>query len=92
MIRKMEGIVFSVHEKQIVQFLRDAVLLLHGLSQKDKLFHEHCLEVLHQYDGVLSGVTAVLRKGQHLKACEGETPCIKHVTASIDGDLPPASA
>ncbi|KAK9406259.1 ATR-interacting protein [Crotalus adamanteus] len=70
MIRKMEGIMFNVHEKQIVQFLRDAVLLLHGLSQKDKLFHEHCLEVLHQYDGVLSGVTTVLRKGQHLKACE----------------------
>ncbi|XP_058025404.1 ATR-interacting protein isoform X3 [Ahaetulla prasina] len=70
LIRKMEGIVFNGHEKQIVQFLRDAVLLLHGLSQKDKLFHEHCLEVLHQYDGVLSGVTAILRKGQHLKACE----------------------
>ncbi|XP_034294614.1 ATR-interacting protein [Pantherophis guttatus] len=70
LIRKMEGIVFNGHEKQIVQFLRDAVLLLHGLSQKDKLFHEHSLEVLHQYDGVLSGVTAVLRKGQHLKACE----------------------
>ncbi|XP_063147939.1 ATR-interacting protein isoform X2 [Candoia aspera] len=70
MIRKKEGIVFDVHEKQIVQFLRDAVLLLHGLSQKDKRFHEHCLEVLHQYDGVLPGVTAVLRKGQHLKACE----------------------
>ncbi|XP_070594714.1 ATR-interacting protein [Erythrolamprus reginae] len=70
LIRKMEGIAFNGHEKQIVQFLRDAVLLLHGLSQKDKLFHEHCLEVLHQYDGVLSGVTAVLRKGQHLKACE----------------------
>ncbi|XP_026580415.1 ATR-interacting protein [Pseudonaja textilis] len=70
LIRKMEGIVFNGHEKQIVQFLRDAVLLLHGLSQKDKLFHEHCLEVLHQYDGVLSGVTAVLRKGRHLKACE----------------------
>ncbi|XP_032065848.1 ATR-interacting protein [Thamnophis elegans] len=70
LIRKMEGIVFNGHEKQIVQFLRDAVLLLHGLSQKDKFFHEHCLEVLHQYDGVLSGVTAVLRKGQHLKACE----------------------
>ncbi|KAG8128249.1 hypothetical protein E2320_015106 [Naja naja] len=70
LIRKTERIMFNGHEKQIVQFLRDAVLLLHGLSQKDKLFHEHCLEVLHQYDGVLSGVTAVLRKGRHLKACE----------------------
>ncbi|XP_025032341.1 ATR-interacting protein [Python bivittatus] len=70
MIRKMEGTVFDVHEKQVVQFLREAVLLLHSLSQKDRLFHEHCLEVLHQYDCVLPGVTAVLRKGQHLKACE----------------------
>lgn len=28
---------------------RDTVLLLHGLSRKDKLFTVHCVEVLHQY-------------------------------------------
>ncbi|NXG76136.1 ATRIP protein, partial [Baryphthengus martii] len=44
------------HKEQIIQFLRDAVLLLHSLSQKDKLFHEHCLEVLHQYDQAMPGV------------------------------------
>ncbi|KFW74718.1 ATR-interacting protein, partial [Manacus vitellinus] len=44
------------HKEQIIQFLRDAVLLLHSLSQKDKLFHEHCLEVLHQYDQAMPGI------------------------------------
>ncbi|NXT68461.1 ATRIP protein, partial [Chaetops frenatus] len=44
------------HKEQVIQFLRDAVLLLHNLSQKDKLFHEHCLEVLHQYDQAMPGI------------------------------------
>ncbi|NWR39159.1 ATRIP protein, partial [Tachuris rubrigastra] len=44
------------HKEQVTQFLRDAVLLLHSLSQKDKLFHEHCLEVLHQYDQAMPGI------------------------------------
>ncbi|KFP79914.1 ATR-interacting protein, partial [Acanthisitta chloris] len=44
------------HKEQIIQFLRDAVLLLHSLSQKDKLFHDHCLEVLHQYDQAMPGI------------------------------------
>ncbi|NWU89769.1 ATRIP protein, partial [Upupa epops] len=44
------------HQEKIIQFLRDAVLLLHSLSQKDKLFHEHCLEVIHQYDQAMPGV------------------------------------
>ncbi|XP_062977257.1 ATR-interacting protein isoform X2 [Elgaria multicarinata webbii] len=69
-VRKVEGNLFEVHGKQVVQFLRDGVLLLHSLSQKDKLFHEHCLEVLHQYDHVMPGVRAILRKVQNLKACE----------------------
>ncbi|NXP53546.1 ATRIP protein, partial [Heliornis fulica] len=43
-------------KEQIIQFLWDAVLLLHSLSQKDKLFHEHCLEVLHQYDQAMPGI------------------------------------
>ncbi|XP_062826083.1 ATR-interacting protein isoform X2 [Anolis carolinensis] len=69
-VRKVEGNLFDVRGKQVIQFLRDTVLLLHSLSQKDKLFHEHCLEVLHQFDHVMPGVRAILRKAGKLKACE----------------------
>ncbi|XP_061474028.1 ATR-interacting protein [Rhineura floridana] len=69
-VRRVEGNVFDGRGKQVVQLLRDTVLLLHSLSQKDKLFHEHCLEVLHQYDHVMPGVRAILRKVPNLKACE----------------------
>ncbi|XP_023791340.1 ATR-interacting protein isoform X2 [Cyanistes caeruleus] len=58
------------HKEQVIQFLRDAVLLLHSLSQKDKLFHEHCLEVLHQYDQAMPGIRAILKKTQKLSASE----------------------
>ncbi|KAM6256830.1 ATR-interacting protein isoform 2-T4 [Porphyrio hochstetteri] len=58
------------YKERIIQFLRDAVLLLHSLSQKDKLFHEHCLEVLHQYDQAMPGIRAILKKTQKLSACE----------------------
>ncbi|XP_017675359.1 PREDICTED: ATR-interacting protein isoform X3 [Lepidothrix coronata] len=58
------------HKEQIIQFLRDAILLLHSLSQKDKLFHEHCLEVLHQYDQAMPGIRAILKKTKKLSACE----------------------
>ncbi|XP_059712155.1 ATR-interacting protein isoform X2 [Haemorhous mexicanus] len=58
------------HRERVIQFLRDAVLLLHSLSQKDKLFHEHCLEVLHQYDQALPGIRAILKKTQKLNASE----------------------
>ncbi|XP_064012460.1 ATR-interacting protein isoform X2 [Pogoniulus pusillus] len=58
------------HKEQVIQFLRDAVLLLHSLSQKDKLFHEHCLEVLHQYDQAMPGIRAILKKTHKLSACE----------------------
>ncbi|XP_049682774.1 ATR-interacting protein isoform X3 [Accipiter gentilis] len=68
-IRRSENSL-SAYKEQIIQFLRDAVLLLHSLSQKDKLFHEHCLEVLHQYDQAMPGVRAILKKTQKLSACE----------------------
>ncbi|XP_053809737.1 ATR-interacting protein isoform X1 [Vidua chalybeata] len=58
------------HREKVTQFLRDAVLLLHSLSQKDKLFHEHCLEVLHQYDQAMPGIRAILKKTQKLSASE----------------------
>ncbi|KFP35351.1 hypothetical protein N324_12338, partial [Chlamydotis macqueenii] len=54
-IRRSENSLCTYKEK-IIQFLRDTVLLLHSLSQKDKLFHEHCLEVLHQYDQAMPGI------------------------------------
>ncbi|XP_038005062.1 ATR-interacting protein isoform X1 [Motacilla alba alba] len=58
------------HRERVIQFLRDAVLLLHSLAQKDKLFHEHCLEVLHQYDQAMPGIRAILKKTQKLSASE----------------------
>ncbi|KGL75674.1 ATR-interacting protein, partial [Tinamus guttatus] len=54
-IRRSES-TLCTYKEHVLQFLRDAVLLLHSLSQKDKLFHEHCLEVLHQYDQAMPGV------------------------------------
>uniref|UniRef100_A0A8C3JDK6 ATR-interacting protein n=1 Tax=Calidris pygmaea TaxID=425635 RepID=A0A8C3JDK6_9CHAR len=68
-IRRSETSLCASKER-ILQFLRDAVLLLHSLSQKDKLFHEHCLEVLHQYDQAMPGIRAILKKTQKLNACE----------------------
>ncbi|OXB73742.1 UNVERIFIED_CONTAM: hypothetical protein H355_007875 [Colinus virginianus] len=68
-IRRSESSL-RAHKEQVIQFLRDAVLLLHSLSQKDKLFHEHCLEVLHQYDQAMPGIRAILRKTKKLSACE----------------------
>lgn len=68
-IRRSESSLCA-HKEQVIQFLRDAVLLLHSLSQKDKLFHEHCLEVLHQYDQAMPGIRAILRKTKKLSACE----------------------
>ncbi|XP_068275966.1 ATR-interacting protein [Nyctibius grandis] len=68
-IRRSENSLCA-YKEQIIQFLRDAVLLLHSLSQKDKLFHEHYLEVLHQYDQAMPSIRAILKKTQKLSACE----------------------
>ncbi|XP_061864553.1 ATR-interacting protein isoform X2 [Colius striatus] len=68
MRRSEDGL--CAYKEQLIQFLRDAVLLLHTLSQKDKLFHEHCLEVLHQYDQAMPGIRAILKNTQVLSACE----------------------
>uniref|UniRef100_A0A5F9D4B5 ATR interacting protein n=1 Tax=Oryctolagus cuniculus TaxID=9986 RepID=A0A5F9D4B5_RABIT len=53
-----------------VRCLRDTVLLLHSLSQKDKLFTVHCVEVLHQYDQVMPGVSMLLRGLPDVTDCE----------------------
>ncbi|XP_069721604.1 ATR-interacting protein isoform X1 [Phaenicophaeus curvirostris] len=68
-IRRSENSVCA-HKEQVIQFLRDAVLLLHSLSQKDKLFHEHRLEVLHQYEQAMPSIRAILKKTEKLNACE----------------------
>lgn len=59
-------------QKRTVRCLRDTVLLLHGLSQKDKLFTVHCVEVLHQYDQVMPGVSMLIRGLPDVADCEGE--------------------
>lgn len=59
-------------QRRTVRCLRDAVLLLHGLSQKDKLFTVHCVEVLHQYDQVMPGVSTLIRGLPDVTDCEGE--------------------
>ncbi|XP_036075925.1 ATR-interacting protein isoform X6 [Rousettus aegyptiacus] len=49
-VRRAGGPPRTDWQKRTVRCLRDTVLLLHSLSQKDKLFTVHCVEVLHQYD------------------------------------------
>ncbi|XP_043833123.1 ATR-interacting protein isoform X2 [Dromiciops gliroides] len=60
-IRRLEGRVQMGQRKQMVRCLRDTLLLLHSLSQRDTLFHVHCMDVLHQYDQVIPGIQALLR-------------------------------
>ncbi|XP_069062787.1 ATR-interacting protein isoform X1 [Pleurodeles waltl] len=57
-------------QKKAVQFLRDTLLLLHSISQKDKTFNEHCMEVLHQYDQAVPGIRTIFRKLPDLKESE----------------------
>ncbi|XP_029398992.1 ATR-interacting protein isoform X3 [Mus pahari] len=57
-------------QKQTMRCLRDTVLLLHSLSQKDKLFTVHCVEVLHQYDQVMPGVSMLIRALPDVTDCE----------------------
>uniref|UniRef100_A0A8C3WRE8 ATR interacting protein n=1 Tax=Catagonus wagneri TaxID=51154 RepID=A0A8C3WRE8_9CETA len=57
-------------QKRTVRCLRDTVLLLHSLSQKDKLFTVHCVEVLHQYDQVMPGVGTLIRGLPDVTDCE----------------------
>ncbi|XP_072510674.1 ATR-interacting protein isoform X4 [Notamacropus eugenii] len=60
-IRRLEGHIQKGQRKQMVRCLRDTLLLLHSLSQRDTLFHVHCMDVLHQYDQVIPGIQALLR-------------------------------
>ncbi|XP_042522025.1 ATR-interacting protein isoform X1 [Dipodomys spectabilis] len=65
------GAAFKTNQqKRTVRCLRDAVLLLHSVSQKDKLFSVHCVEVLHQYDQVMPGVSTLIRALPDVTDCE----------------------
>lgn len=59
-------------QRRTVRCLRDAVLLLHSLAQRDKLFAVHCVGVLHQYDQAVPGVRALIRGLPDVTECEGE--------------------
>ncbi|XP_051874792.1 ATR-interacting protein isoform X2 [Pristis pectinata] len=52
----------SLGNQAVVQFLRETVMLLHSLSQRDKNFTDHCFVVLHLYDQVMHGIKAVFKK------------------------------
>ncbi|KAM4651079.1 ATR-interacting protein isoform 1-T2 [Discoglossus pictus] len=69
-VRRSARSPLSPADHETLRFLRDTILLLHSLSQKDKNFSEHYLEVLHQYDQALPGVRAVFKKFQVLKESE----------------------
>ncbi|KAM9592488.1 ATR-interacting protein isoform 1-T1 [Trichechus inunguis] len=69
-VRRAEGPPRTDRHKRTVRCLRDTVLLLHSLSQKDKLFTVHCVEVLHQYDQVMPGVSTLIRGLPDVTDCE----------------------
>ncbi|XP_039693592.1 ATR-interacting protein isoform X6 [Pteropus medius] len=71
-VRRAGGPPRTDQQKRTVRCLRDTVLLLHSLSQKDKLFTVHCVEVLHQYDQVMPGVSMLIRGLPDVTDCEAE--------------------
>lgn len=71
-VRRAGGPPRTEQQRRTVRCLRDTVLLLHGLSQKDTLFTVHCVEALHQYDQVMPGVSVLIRGLPDVTDCEGE--------------------
>lgn len=71
-LRRAGAVPRTTPQRRTVRCLRDTVLLLHSLSQKDKLFTMHCVEVLHQYDQVMPGVSTLIRGLPDVTDCEGE--------------------
>ncbi|XP_069823281.1 ATR-interacting protein [Dendropsophus ebraccatus] len=61
-VRRLTVLLPTPNQNKSVLFLREAVMVLHSLYQKDKSFSEHCLEVFHQYDQAVPGVRALFRK------------------------------
>lgn len=77
-VRRAGGAPSTQQQRRTLRCLRDTVLLLHGLSQKDTLFTVHCVEALHQYDHVIPGVSALIRGLPDVTDCEGELPGPPH--------------
>lgn len=71
-VRRAGRALRTAQQRRTVRCLRDMVLLLHSLSQKDKLFALHCVAVLHQYDQAVPGVSALIRSLPDVTDCEGE--------------------
>ncbi|XP_055985541.1 ATR-interacting protein isoform X3 [Sorex fumeus] len=69
-VRWVGGHPKTEQQKRTVRCLRDTVLLMHSLAQRDKLFTVHCVEVLHQYDQVMPGVSVLIRGLPDLTDCE----------------------
>ncbi|XP_074168499.1 ATR-interacting protein isoform X4 [Rhinolophus sinicus] len=69
-VRREGGPPRTEQQRRTVRCLRDTVLLLHGLSQKDTLFTVHCVEALHQYDQVMPGVSTLIRGLPDVTDCE----------------------
>ncbi|XP_045153496.1 ATR-interacting protein [Echinops telfairi] len=69
-VRRAEGPPRTDQQKRTVRCLRDTVLLLANLSQRDKLFTVHCVEVLHKFDQVMPGVSALIRGLPDMTDCE----------------------
>ncbi|XP_040263086.1 ATR-interacting protein isoform X1 [Bufo bufo] len=61
-VRRLTVLLPTPNQNKSVLFLREALMVLHSLYQKDKSFSEHCLEVFHQYDQAVPGVRAFFRK------------------------------
>ncbi|XP_037706164.1 ATR-interacting protein isoform X2 [Choloepus didactylus] len=86
-VRRAEGPPKTDWQKRTVRCLRDTVQLLHRLSQKDKLFTVHCVEVLHQYDQVMPGVSTLIRGLPDVTDCE-EAALDELCAAETDVDDP----
>lgn len=71
-VRRARGAPRTAQQRRTVRCLRDGALLLHSLSQKDKLFAVHCVGVLHQYDQAVPGVSTLIRSLPDVTDCEGE--------------------
>ncbi|XP_068108084.1 ATR-interacting protein [Hyperolius riggenbachi] len=69
-VRRLPSLSPTPAQNKSVQLLRESVILLYSFYQKDKNFNEHCLEVFHQYDQVVPGVRALLRKYNILQETE----------------------
>ncbi|KAM3915235.1 ATR-interacting protein isoform 2-T3 [Leptodactylus fuscus] len=61
-VRRLAVLLPTPNQNKSVLFLKEAVMVLHSLYQRDKSFSEHCLDVFHQYDQAVPGVRAFFRK------------------------------